>query len=493
MRIALLPPDERPNTAGYAVWIGECTGAEVVLPPAELMPRFRQPADTAGLADWLRNVAGEVDHAVVSLDMLVHGGLIPSRLTSDRITDVLPRLDVLRELDVPITGYQVITRLPHYDSVGRSRQEPEFWTTHGRRIHELGARWDEHALGEVGDVEVAAAREAVPVEYAQEVVGRRLRNHVVNLAALELAADGTLETLVITSDDTGPRGLPAADRRALGQWIDRLGVEVLLYPGADEVPSVLVARVAAQAAGIRPRVAVRCPDSGGLDRVAPYEDRPIALGVARQIRAVGAAQVAEPGEADLVLVLHAPAQEPGDWVSNPPTRSSEAEIAAVVTEVLAQLERGRPVALADVRYANGSDPELVVALDAAGALGRLVAYGGWNTAGNTLGTTLAAGISAVIDASPAAEAARGRYLANKIIKDGHYLPTLRPLIQRELADRGLADPPLSELDSVQRRITRDLDRWAQTIRALEGYRVRDARLPWQYTFTVDFDLERNAG
>ncbi len=493
MRIALLPPDERPNTAGYAAWIGQCAGAEVLLPPAELMPRFREPADTDGLAAWLRAVDDTVDAVVVSLDLLVHGGLIPSRLTPERVRDVLPRLDVLAELTAPATAYQVITRLPHYDNATRSRQEPEYWATHGRRINELATRWDERDHGEAVDDAVAAARAAVPAELVRDVVRRRMRNHVVNLAALELAADGVVDTLVITSDDTAPRGLPAADRRVVSRWVDRLDVDVLLYPGADEVPSVLVARTVAQATGARPRIAVRCPEPGGLDRVAPYEDRPVGTGIARQIRALGGVQVATPEEADLVLVVHAPAPEPGDWVMAPPTEVAEDEIAAVVEEVRAQLAAGRRVALADVRHANGSDPHLLRALDDADVLGSLVSYGGWNTAGNTLGTTLAAGVTAVLDGSATAHESRRRYLATKIIKDGHYLPVLRARIQDELAARGLTDPPLEELGSVNARITRDLDEWASTVRALHGVRVRDARMAWDYTFTIDLALDLPAG
>ncbi|TMZ42634.1 DUF4127 family protein, partial [Klebsiella pneumoniae] len=181
--------------------------------------------------------------------------------------------------------------MPTYDDKGRSRQEPEYWASHGERLGTLSTVWDEHQLGEVDDDAVAAARACVPAGYVRDLIRRRVRNHVVNLAALEMAADGVFETLVITSDDTAPRGLPAGEWRSLATWIDRLGVEVLTYPGADEVPSVLVARAALEAAGIVPTIAVICPDGDGMDRVAPYEDRPVRVGLANQIRALGAAQV----------------------------------------------------------------------------------------------------------------------------------------------------------------------------------------------------------
>ncbi|PSL00437.1 uncharacterized protein DUF4127 [Haloactinopolyspora alba] len=459
------------------------------MPPPEAMPDFRTPADTGALASWLRAVGPEVDHAVVSLDLLAHGGLVPSRLTTDTTSAVVARLGVLGDLPVPVTAYQVVTRLPHYDNPGRSRQEPEYWTTHGERLARLSTAWDERTLGETDDDTVAAARAAVPDEYVADTARRRLRNHAVNLAALELAADGVVDTLVVTSDDTAPRGLPAADRRALATWIDRLGVDVLTYPGADEVPSALVARVAAAAAGVRPRIAVRCPDPSGLERIAPYEDRPVGAGLANQVRALGAEQVPEPGDADVVVVLHAPAREPGDWVMDPPRQDSTAASRAVVDEVREHLSRDRRVAVADVRYANGSDPTLITALDEAGALGALVAYGGWNTAGNTIGTTLAAAVTPMLGTSAAAARARRGFLARRIVEDGHYLPVVRAAVQDEARRRGLTDPPPEELPAVHERITRDLDRWARTVNALDGLRVRDARLPWGSTFTVDVTVD----
>lgn len=491
MHIALLPPDERPNTAGYASWIGRCCGIDVLLPPPHLMPRFREPADTAGLAGWLREVDDDVDAFVVSLDLLVHGGLVPSRLTTDRIGDVTPRLGVLAELGSPVTAYQVVTRLPHYDNAGRSRQEPPYWATHGRRLFELSRAWDRYELGECDGDDVRAAAADLPADVVGDLVRRRLRNHAVNLAALELAADGVLETLVITSDDTAPRGLPASDRRALDRWTDRLRARTLLYPGADEVPSVLTARVAAQARGVVPRIAVLCPEPGGLDRVAPYEDRALDDGIDNQLRALGAVRADDAGDADVVLVVHPPAEVPGDWTGEVPQHSTGTQRAAVVAEADRQLAAGRRVALADVRYANGSDPLLLRALDESGALGRLVAYGGWNTAGNTLGTTLAAAASAVVDGGETARAERRRFLATKIVKDGHYLPVVRTRLQEELRERGLTDPPHDEIPALARRVEAELGDWATGVSALDGWRVRDVRWPWDYTFTVDFDLERS--
>lgn len=490
LRMTILPPDERPNTAGYAYRIAGFSGVEVLRPPEHLMPRFRQPGDPAGLADWLRSTDASVAAHIVSLDLLVHGGLVPSRLSSDSIAEVVGRLDVLAELTAPVYAYQVITRLPHYDSSGRGLEEPEYWATHGRRLFELSQAWDRCERGEASAEEVAIAERAVPARYRQDLVRRRLRNHVVTLTALDLAADGVLADLVITSDDTAERGLPAADRRAVADWAGRLHSDALLYPGADEVPSTLVARVVARVRGLRPRVYVDCPDTESLSRIAPYEDRPVGAGISAQIAAVGGVRVDHVEAADLVLLVHGPAPEPGDWTGAPITEDTSQESSMVVSAGRLHLEAGRCTALADLRYANGSDPQLVRALDDAGVLGGLVAYGGWNTAGNTIGTTLAAGVSALHEHSAEAAAGRREFRDHKIIEDGHYLPVVRRRLQEECAARGLTDPPLAELAGLAERVAGALTTWAGSIDALGPVRVRNVRWPRSSLFIVDFDLDR---
>jgi hypothetical protein len=68
-----------------------------------------------------------------------------------------------------------------------------------------------------------------------------------------------------------------------------------------------------------------------------------------------------------------------------PRRSPEEFCRAVVAEV----KRGKNVAIADVAFVNGSDLILGMQLIQHPEISQLAAYGGWNTAGNALGTVLA--------------------------------------------------------------------------------------------------------
>ena len=128
MRVGLLPLDERPANARYPQMIGAIASVDVDLPPQHMLSRIRQPADCAALADWLRQGASDWDALIVSLEMLAHGGLLPSRITDDSLLDVLARLEVLREIkrlkpQLPIYGFALITRI---SKNAASQEEPSY-------------------------------------------------------------------------------------------------------------------------------------------------------------------------------------------------------------------------------------------------------------------------------------------------------------------------------------------------------------------------------
>ncbi len=98
---------------------------------------------------WLRELAAAegdgVNRLIVCIDTLVHGGIIPARITADSPRVALDRLDLLRELhevraaaDTPalvITAASLVMRAS--DSFS-AVEEPEYWSTYGRTLHAFG-------------------------------------------------------------------------------------------------------------------------------------------------------------------------------------------------------------------------------------------------------------------------------------------------------------------------------------------------------------------
>lgn len=490
-QIALVPLDERPVCAGLPGMVAAVAGAGVTTPPAELMPRFRTPGDPAGLDRWLQEQAMSAHAVVVALETLGHGGLVPSRLGAETSRTISARWEMLCDIAVPVHASTVVMRTPDADD---ATEEPEYYESCGRALHRLSAVLHEQADGTANDQSVIAARRAVPAAARRDFFARRRRNHELNLHALGLAADGILQTLVVTADDTAAVAVGTAEHEWLSHWVDwlELGDRVLTYPGADEVGAVLVARALVLDSAAPLRVSIEADRPEALDRLAAYENVPVRVTAARQVAAAGGVVVAEPGDADLHLLVHAP--QSGDWAVAPPTSTDTAAAEATAGRAAALVHAGQAVAVADCAQGNGADPALVAALTSRIPIPALAGYAGWNTAGNTIGTAVAHGAATVVGrrAGTFDPLAHERLLLHRLTEDWAYMAIVRGAVR---AERGgdwhrhlmvqAGDPVVTVIES---RLTQSL----ATVRGSSGWRIRpgSVHLPWQRLFEVGFELEQ---
>ncbi|WP_431930264.1 DUF4127 family protein [Micromonospora sp. RP3T] len=485
--IALVPLDDRPVCRTLPGLVAAVAGARVRTPPADLLPAQRRSGDPDGLARWL--AGHRAGAAVVALETLGLGGLIASRLRDDPAATVLRRWDALADLSATVYAATVVQRTPDADDAG---EEPDYWARHGRALHAYSAELH-RAIGapELPDTDV-------PAPVRRDFLRRRHRNHVLNQAALGLAAQGVLDTLVVGADDTAVTAVGTAEWQWLRTWTSWLevGDRVLAHPGADEIGAVLVARALTAAAGHAPRIAVACAEPDGLDRVARYEPVPVGAGIASQAAAAGA-HVVDRAAAEAVLVVHPPQPGDADWATAPPPDTDPAPAARTAALVRRLLAEGQPVALADCALGNGADPRLLADLTADGSYARLAGFAGWNTAGNTIGSALATLVAYQVGrvAGSLDERAVGRLLAHRFVDDHVWMSYARPRLRHE---RG-TDPtrhdhvPDAETAVVTARIEQLLrERWRQ-LDPLPGWAVArgSVSLPWQRTYEIDFTVEES--
>lgn len=502
-RIALVPLDERPVNVGLPIAIAAIAGAELVLPPAALMPDIRQPGDADAIGEWLLETAQTVDGVVASIDTMAFGGLIAARTTQDDLVTALRRLSVLSALrannpDLPVAAVSLVMRATNSYN---PQEEPLYWAEVGKELHQLGALHHRDFLVRSGDIsapENAAALQALRDQLGAEILTdfeiRRLRNHQVNLAMIGLAAQRVVDPLLITADDTAEFAAGSLEQLWLEQWMTVLpsGGQVLMYPGADEVAAVLVARQLSIMSGIVARFAVACAEPDGLERIAKYENSPIKTAVARQLAASGAALDADSEDAE-ILVVHAPDPKRRDYVHDQWTFDEEDRHAATRTAdlVASLVTAGKRVALADLRYANGGDPLLVEDLLARQQLLDLSAYGGWNTAGNSLGSVVAAAAAGQLGAAMGTldpEAAR-TMLLHRLVEDYAYQAVLRNGLQRRLDEE--FGTRKFEAEGLERRIETEMEAELNAMLqqlAPGSARVTQVRFPWHRSFEIDFVL-----
>lgn len=499
MRIGLIPLDERPANTRDPALIAAAAGVTLVLPPSHLLSRQRQPADCAGLAAWLEGVASTLDGVVVACEQLSYGGLIAARISDEPAETVIQRLAVARRLRqrfprLTIYGFSVITRVSNAND---AVEEPLYWATYGEAIYRWSQALDQVQQGKVSVKLLAEAQQQVPADLRHNVLRRRLRNHLFNLAALHLLNDGVFDLLVLSSDDTSPFGLPSREKRWLDSWAGLLPAceRLLMYPGADEVGSVLVMRMALARAGLQPVVTVQYAPAADRHNVAAFEDGPVTLTVERQLAAAGCRLAAAAEEADLWLGVNAPVARRAEWNPIDGPREQQIRYSAVrelVWQAVAAMRAGQTVAFADVAYPNGADPLLIGLMAAQLELPKLVAYGGWNTAGNTIGGVIAQACAGLLGGEQH-RIAQERLLLHRLVEDYGYQHLARRELRQWLqAAYGQPELTAELIPLAAARVEQSLN---NTIATLPGFASRwqllpgSVTFPWQRTFEVDFTLQ----
>lgn len=465
-RILYLPLDERPcNYLFPQLQLPPSSGVDLLMPPRAFLGRKKEPADREALMDWLARELPGSEHAVVSLEMLLYGGLLPSRVHQDQPATIRRLLErfaaILRRSGAGPGGPEVslfglIMRTPAYSS---DEEEPDYYAHYGRQIFLRGYLDHKHALEGLSAREEAllGSTACIPATIISDYERRRRTNLESLYGVGELLREGLVRRFVLPEDDTAEFGYGPREKAAVLARFAELGVgdRVHSYPGADEVGMVLTARAATSLRTVTAGSGFDSTEAGESSRVArvyvlysheaarrivpKYESQSLERSVAAQIDAVGAVEVGDPAAADIVLGVAAPA---GSMIeaaeqSHAPAAASETEAFVDSLMALQAGGPGRVCALADCVHANGSDRHLVELLSRRGAWGRLAGYAGWNTAGNTLGTVLA---RALLEWRFPDASARLRNLSYRLLDDWAYQTHIRTRAREELAGAPPAGP-----------------------------------------------------
>ncbi|AIQ70741.1 DUF4127 family protein [Paenibacillus graminis] len=397
--IAFVPLDERPCNYEFPPLLARGTEFEVLRPPIQLMGLKKRPGDAEGLWTWFEEACGQADGAVAALDTLLYGGIIPSRLHSLKLEELAARLDKLRALKrrhpkLVIYAFQLIMRCPQYSL---SDEEPDYYADWGREIFRKGFISHRKELGAATDEELqelAGIEDRLPQEILDDYTGRRSINIEANKLVLELVKEGIIEFMVFPQDDSAPFGHTAKDQQKVRSRITALDLElrVYMYPGADEAGCTLLARMINKVTGTVPLIYPRLSSVQGAFVTPLFEDRFFYETLKYQITAGGGLIASSAGEADLILLVNTPGETMIEAVSQQDSyfgydvHRNLMEIVEYGDYILNY--KGKPVAVADVGYANGGDRKLVKMLREKNMLFKLAGYAAWNTSSNTLGTVI---------------------------------------------------------------------------------------------------------
>lgn len=504
-RILYVPLDERPCNFDYPKRLFENrSDVEILTPPSKVLGLKKHPADIRGIRQFVLDNAEKVDAMVLSTEMLVYGGLLPSRIydvdfDAPSVDEYIGFIQSVyqKSNETPIYMSNLIMRTPRYSS---GDEEPEYYERFGSQIFRYGWLKDKSTrqdLSEIEKDEVNQLKHEIPQDIIDDYETRRSINIKINLANISLVEGGLVKGLVIPQDDSAEYGYTAIDQRKVYPTIKRkrLQNKVLTYPGADEAGYTLLARAFQDIFKQQRKIFVFFSSEIGRVQIPLYEDRPLCESLKSHILATGAIEADSPSEADIILAVNtsgAKMIEARDQLSSPDlTYDTFRNQPAFVANIAKYIKQGKKVAVGDSAYANGADLELINMLDEQNLLTKICAYRGWNTNCNTLGSTIS---TAIIEFDSTSEAMQHELIVS-ILDDGFYQSVIRDEITKQflkdydLTYFDLKDKSAIVAEEVQIRIDNLSKQYLANLLKTKEIRSKIS-FPWNRMFEVNCSYKK---
>jgi hypothetical protein len=470
--------------------IGAIADVVVETPPASLLGRFTEPGNPDLILRWLEGRRlSDYRAIIVSTDMIAYGGLIASRENDVTYEEAIGRLRHFQRLrrkasKVPVYAISSIMRL-----TPTATRDTAGWRMELGRFVELRSRYHANPNPQMLD-SLRNLRQTIPATALERYDAARARNLRVQQELVRMTSQNVFTYLVFGQDDAAVHGPHIGETARLRQMCSNLnlGSRMDFCMGIDQHANVLLSRALLREANWTPKVRVVYADPFGRQKVAAYESIAVEAAILDQIRASGA-RLGSELDYDYSLFVNTP--EP-----------REHEFAFFRDSLKREIDEGFPVAVADINLGKSGtgDPALFDALTEAGRAVRLIAYAGWNTAGNTIGTTIPAANVFLLARFKAVdplqrETAQRAFLLHRLVNDFQYHRFTRPMAFAMIDANPRAsrdETSASELETVDQFVRDDLGRRLEEMFRGHFLGRRFFAGPRQYVFRdladVDVDL-----
>lgn len=396
--ILLVPQDNRPVSLAYTVSTAEKAGYTVLTPPEQYLSTNHHQGLPELIWSWIDNNIEKADAAVISTDTLIYGGLVDSRKHTDSIDKLMSREKRIQQLhekfpQKPIYAFGTIMRTPYASNTG---VEPYYYTKYGPTIYHIAVLQDK--LDKVGltpneEKQLTQLKASIPTEYLQDWFNRREKNNAITQNLIKYTKDNIFTYFCLGLDDSTVYSQSEMEARYLKNDFKNLSENKLgAFPGADQLALLLIARYHVDDNQLSPTFNIIYPLGRGEDTIPSYESQPVGKTIAQHITAVGGTiNINTP---DIVLAANTPlftTKESGQLANFKMSKPSTKEFVASIKNTI---NKGTPVSIMDIYFANGSDNTLMGLLSDNELLYKVASYNGWNTASNTIGYSIAQAILA---------------------------------------------------------------------------------------------------
>ena len=509
-QVIFVPHDARPICFQETAEVVEAAGYEVLTPPEELFggkgEYMGQPEE---LWQWLEAKVPSAKAAVVSVDSLFYGGLIPSRkheITPKVLTERLERFKALRAKNpkLKIYAFASLMRTPQAGVAGFT-EEPEYYVPYGSRIFRLTALLDKsETAGLSGSewAEVSYLKSAIPADVLNDWFERRDKNLTVTKTFIDILEQGGINCLVIGRDDNAALSQTHKEHRDLNHYAEKYNLDESKYQtlaGIDEIGLLLLTRALNDLREEAPKININFNKGKGGKTVPAFSDEEIGESIAKAVTLAGGRIVDDPAGTDLVLLVntdlagktHQAHNALPDSMIKLDTKRIDKSAESFADMVEEYIAGGYPVAVADVAFANGSDNTLMDKLYTRGLLFKVQAYSGWNTATNSTGFALGTGMLA----KSMSNDAKDRLLVRRYLEDWGYQANVRTFIGSQLynsREGGVIYYSLgSHTQTVADRVTWFMREFAaKHLPPFACLKNLEVTLPWDRMFECDIDLKR---
>ena len=378
-KIVVLPLDGRPPCTKFVSDLGLLSSVKIILPPNDLLGNYTEPAQRSLLVNWFNNNIGNADSGIISSDLLIHGGLVGSRIPVGTLNDENAFLSYLETLhkNNPAKAlyiYSIIPRLLIADQL-----LPDSWW----QWHLM--RWA--ALQDIQDTfgdplsfkELQRFVDEIPPEIIDKYSALYRNNGDFNHRLLDAAVKNNIDMLIIGQDDGQPFGLPNLNRNRALFYLEHNNLVNKYHTtrGADELGCLILAADRNRNWQYSPKVFVEYSSPRVADITMPFMSCSVGETVNEKIAIVGGKSVNDPSQADFILYVHC---------GNDATTNLDAKAAYLKKLIMG----ATPVALVDLS-ANYDVKETIFPqlINNNTPLVRLAAFAGWNTVSNSVGTAVA--------------------------------------------------------------------------------------------------------
>lgn len=377
-KLILIPLDTRPPCQKMVIDAGKMAGVQIITPPSEMMDYYTRQGDTKEIQRWLMDNIDKSDGVIVSIDQLLHGGLLASRESGTKQDESQTLLKFMRDLkikakDKPIYAFNVLPRIT----------PPPTLESDSKKMIKISRLIDEISIfANEDDIKLLAdLKEDIKQEDLDIYLDLFRRNTALNKKLINLAKEGIITKLVIGQDDGEDFGIPNMEKKSLVNYVHSLGISddvVMITKGADEVALSLLANFVQTKTNYQPKVYVEYNDEKAMRTVMPFMAGSVGSTVEEKLVMANAKKVNSPQEAGLILYV---------FIGDDENISTQRQSALKIKKYL---EQGKKVALVDLsKHFSASEVLFPMLLKENVPINELTSYAGWNTASNSIGTALA--------------------------------------------------------------------------------------------------------